>query len=126
VFGSTGGVDEANDEGSARSHQNNSRSISWCGKKEKSRLPDQSVSMTGYSRWYARLVLRHEGRRLQTNKRTILLAVREQAKKRRRGSFYDAKVQTALVKLWRIMDHICGKRLQLLAAGTHPHPRAPQ
>jgi hypothetical protein len=84
------------------------------GKKEKSRIVDQFVSTTGYSRWYARLVLRHEGRRLQTDKRTILLAVREQAKKRKRASFYDEKVQTALIKLWRIMDHICGKRLQPL------------
>jgi hypothetical protein len=84
------------------------------GTKEKSRILDQFVSTTGYSRWYARLVLRHEGRRLQTDKRTILLAVREQAKKRKRASFYDEKVQTALIKLWRIMDHICGKRLQPL------------
>jgi hypothetical protein len=84
------------------------------GKKEKSRILDQFVSTTGYSRWYARLVLRHEGRRLQTDKRTILLAVREQASKRKRASFYDEKVQTALIKLWRIMDHICGKRLQPL------------
>ena len=83
-------------------------------KKEKSRILDQFVSTTGYSRWYARLVLRHEGRRLQTDKRTILLAVREQSRKRKRASFYDEKVQTALVKLWRIMDHICGKRLQPL------------
>lgn len=83
-------------------------------KKEKSRILDQFVSTTGYSRWYARLVLRHEGRRLQTDKRTIVLAVREQARKRKRASFYDEKVQTALVKLWRIMDHICGKRLQPL------------
>jgi hypothetical protein len=30
-------------------------------KKEKSRILDQFVSTTGYSRWYARLVLRHEG-----------------------------------------------------------------
>ena len=84
------------------------------GKKEKSKILDHFVSTTGYSRWYARLVLRHEGRRLQTDKRTILLAVREQTRKRNRASFYDEKVQTALVKLWRIMDHICGKRLQPL------------
>ena len=84
------------------------------GKKEKGRILDQFVSTTGYSRWYARLVLRHEGRRLQTDKRTIVLAVRELARKRKRASFYDEQVQTALVKLWRIMDHICGKRLQPL------------
>ena len=83
-------------------------------KKEKGKILDQFVSTTGYSRWYARLVLRHEGRRLQTDKRTILLAVRAPSKKRKRASLYDEKVQTALVKLWRLMDHICGKRLQPL------------
>src|SRR5689334_15569836 len=84
-------------------------------KKEKSRILDQFVATTGYSRWYARLVLRHEGRRIQTDKKTILLAVREKAKaKRERASLYDEKVQTALVKLWRLMDYICGKRLQPL------------
>ncbi|HYN25286.1 MAG TPA: hypothetical protein VES69_09610 [Pyrinomonadaceae bacterium] len=33
-------------------------------KKEKRVLLDQFVSTTGYSRWYARFVLRHEGRRV--------------------------------------------------------------
>ncbi|HEX7295096.1 MAG TPA: transposase family protein [Pyrinomonadaceae bacterium] len=84
-------------------------------KKEKGKILDQFIATTGYSRWYARLVLRHEGRRVQTDKKTILLAVRERAKaKRQRRSLYDEKVQVALVKLWRIMDYICGKRLQPL------------
>lgn len=85
------------------------------GKKEKGKILDQFITTTGYSRWYARLVLRHEGRRIQTDKKTILLAVREKLKKKRkRPSLYDEKVQIALVKLWRIMDYICGKRLQPL------------
>ena len=84
-------------------------------KKEKSRILDQFVNSTGYSRWYARLVLRHEGRRLQIDKQTIVLGVRVSAtQSRKRPRFYDERVQTALVKLWRIMDYICGKRLQPL------------
>jgi len=84
-------------------------------KREKSKILDQFVSSTGYSRWYARLLLRHEGRRLQLNKRAIALAVRTSGKATRtRARYYDEKVQTALVKLWRIMDYICGKRLQPL------------
>jgi len=31
-------------------------------KKEKSKILDQFIAATGYSRWYARLVLPHEGR----------------------------------------------------------------
>ncbi|MFN2511518.1 MAG: hypothetical protein ABR568_08750 [Pyrinomonadaceae bacterium] len=45
-------------------------------KKEKRVLLDQFVSTTGYSRWYARLVLRHEGRRTQVDRQTVVLAVR--------------------------------------------------
>jgi hypothetical protein len=41
--------------------------------KEKGEILDQFIATTGYSRWYARLVLRHEGHRLQTDKQTIVL-----------------------------------------------------
>ena len=81
-------------------------------KKEKGKILDQFIATTGYSRWYARLVLRHEGRRLQTDKQTIIVVERKAHRKRKRARCYDEKVQTALVKLWRIMDYICGKRLQ--------------
>lgn len=83
-------------------------------KKEKRVLLDQFVTTTGYSRWYARFVLRHEGRRVQVDKQTIVLAVRSGSGRRvrKRARLYDEKVVTALLKLWRIMDYICGKRLQ--------------
>lgn len=83
-------------------------------KKEKRVLPDQFVTTTGYSRWYARFVLRHEGRRIQVDRQTVVLAVRSGSGRRvrKRPRVYDEKVETALLKLWRIMDYICGKRLQ--------------
>ena len=83
-------------------------------KKEKRLLLDQFVSTTGYSRWYARLVLRHAGRRIQVDRQTVVLAVRSGSggRARKRPRVYDEKVETALLKLWRIMDYICGKRLQ--------------
>src|SRR5262245_13541421 len=83
-------------------------------KKEKGKILDQFLATTGYSRWYARLVLRHEGRRLQTDKSTIVVVERRSRTRQPRARCYDEKVQTALVKLWRIMDYICGKRLQPL------------
>ena len=83
-------------------------------KKEKSKILDQFIATTGYSRWYARLMLRHEGRRIQTDKQTIVVVERKSRRRRRRARRYDEKVQTALVRLWRIMDYICGKRLQPL------------
>src|SRR6476659_8869192 len=80
------------------------------GKKEKGKILDQFISTTGYSRWYARLVLRHEGRRRQTDQKTILLAVRGKSKaKRKRPRLYDEKVQAALEKLWRLMDYKIGR-----------------
>ena len=81
-------------------------------KKEKGKILDQFIATTGYSRWYARLILRHEGRRVQTDKQTIVVVERKSRTKRKRARCYDEKVQTALVKLWRIMDYLCGKRLQ--------------
>ena len=85
-------------------------------KKEKSQILDRFVQTTGYSRWYARLVLRHEGRRFQLDKKVMVIAVRSSSGKGsgKRARLYDEKVQTALIKLWRIMDYICGKRLQPL------------
>lgn len=85
-------------------------------KKEKGKILDQFIATTGYSRWYARLVLRHEGRRIQTDKQTIVVVERKSSAKRKRARRYDEKVQTALVRLWRIMDYICGKRLQPILA----------
>ena len=83
-------------------------------KKEKRVLLDQFVRTTGYSRWYARFVLRSEGRRIQVDKQTTVLTVRSGSRRRvrKRPRLYDEKVLTALLKLWRIMDYICGKRLQ--------------
>jgi hypothetical protein len=44
----------------------------------------------------------------------IVLAVRSRSggRVRKRARLYDEKVLTALLKLWRIMDYVCGKRLQ--------------
>jgi hypothetical protein len=112
VFDGTGGEDEANDEGKAGSYHSDRRAISWREQKRESRILDQFVATTGYSRWYARLVLRHEGRRLQTDKQTIVVVARKSRTRRKRARRYDEQVQTALVRLWRLMDYICGKRLQ--------------
>ena len=88
------------------------------GTREKGVMLDQLVATTGYSRWYARGVLRHEGRRVQLGKQVVALAVRGVAggTVRKRTRQYDEKVTAALVKLWRMMDYICGKRLQPILA----------
>src|SRR5689334_13415244 len=67
-------------------------------KKEKSKILDQFIATTGYSRWYARLVLRHEGRRVQTNKQTIVVVERKSRTRSKRARCYDEQVQVGLVK----------------------------
>jgi len=82
-------------------------------KKQKGAMLDQVVSTTGYSRWYARWVLRHTGRRLHAGKQLIVRPVLPGSgrQKRQRARVYDEQVVRALVKLWRMLDYICGKRL---------------
>ncbi len=74
-------------------------------KKQKGRLLDELIALTGYNRWYAVGLLRGhattpEGRRGRINKRP-----------RQRPRVYDAAVLAALRRVWVIMDCICGKRL---------------
>jgi len=80
-------------------------------KKEKRRILDELVELTSYSRSYATFVLRHHGQRVRLTKQTVLVADARQQSKRERQRYYDEQVVALLVKLWRIMDCICGKRL---------------
>jgi hypothetical protein len=80
-------------------------------KKEKGLILDEFVVLTEYSRAYARRVLRHHGKRMLLDKQTLVVDVRVRSQ-RRRSPRYDEKVVTALIKIWRVMDYICGKRLQ--------------
>jgi len=73
---------------------------SRAGKKEKGRLLDELVALTGYNRCYAANLLGGKQRsRLVT------------APRRRRRRVYDAAVLAALRRIWMLMDCICGKRL---------------
>jgi hypothetical protein len=68
-------------------------------KKEKTKMLDEYVALTGYSRHHASWVLRTWGKR--TPPRLT----------RRRPRIYDYKVFEALRKVWIVCDCICGKRL---------------
>jgi hypothetical protein len=80
-------------------------------KKEKGSILSELVEVTEYSRVYARRVLRQHGQRIKQGKHSLLADVRVHSS-RRRAPYYDEQVRTALVKIWRVMDYICGKRLQ--------------
>jgi hypothetical protein len=80
-------------------------------KKEKSLILSELVALTEYSRVYARRVLRQQGQRVQVGKQTLKGDIRKRTP-RCRSPYYDEKVKVALSKIWRVMDYICGKRLQ--------------
>lgn len=80
-------------------------------KKEKSLILSELVELTEYSRAYARRVLRQHGQRLQPGQQSLVVDVRLRSA-RRRAPFYDEPVKVALIKIWKVMDYICGKRLR--------------
>jgi hypothetical protein len=76
-------------------------------KKEKQKILDEFVELTGYNRSYARTVLRNCRRQAGGPKRPAVSG-RRRAKSRQH---YDQKVLEALRRIWMILDFICGKRL---------------
>jgi len=67
-------------------------------KREKGRILDEFVQLTGYTRCYASHVLRD-------------LHKRRRAVPRKRKRIYGEEVCSALTRIWYICDCICGKRL---------------
>ena len=75
-------------------------------KKQKGMILAELIQLTEYSRVYARRILRQQGKRTNPGQATVALR-----SSRQRSPYYDEQVQAALIKIWRIMDYICGKRL---------------
>ncbi len=68
-------------------------------KKEKTKIIDELISLTNYTRCYARFVLRN-------------YKARKSKRKTHRVKKYDDEVLKSLKKIWYIFDCICGKRLK--------------
>jgi hypothetical protein len=81
------------------------------GKKEKGLILTELVELTEYSRVYARRVLRQQGKRIKQGRQSFIADVRSRSP-RSRAPYYDEKVKATLIKIWRVLDYICGKRLQ--------------
>jgi len=85
-------------------------------RKQKQAIIDQVVDLAGYNRSYATWLLRTCGRKVMlpslSEPALVVEAARcGQARRRARPRIYDEPVRTALKRVWRIMDYICGKRL---------------
>jgi hypothetical protein len=78
-------------------------------KKEKSTILDEFIQLTGYNRAYACWLLSSHSKKLP-QKASTLASLHTKSPKPRPKT-YDEQVLSALIKVWFIMDQICGKRL---------------
>ena len=93
-------------------------------KKEKGKILDEVVALTGYNRCYATFVLRHWNRKPiiypNDGKAIIFTEDKQHKTKRNRRRIYDKNVLEALRRIWLICDCICGKRLAPYLAEITP------
>lgn len=80
-------------------------------KKEKGRMLDELVELTGYQRSYAAWLLNRQGRLKQSKHKAARSDSGRKRPRRRRGRHYGADVQRELTRLWKLLDYLCGKRL---------------
>jgi hypothetical protein len=81
-------------------------------KKAKGGILEQFVEATGYNRVYAARLLSGHGRRVSAGANVVLEGCARKSKPRAcPPPLYGPEVLSALIKVWKIMDYICGKRL---------------
>ena len=80
-------------------------------KKQKGVILDQLVETTGYERHYGARLLRSHGRRVRVAPSVILQGDVGYRMRRRRRRIYGEDVKRVLIRLWKLLDYLCGKRL---------------
>ncbi len=80
-------------------------------KKVKRQILDEFCETTGYSRGYARFVLRNHGRQVWLRGKRVVVGDARQRQQRLKPKYYDEQVVAALSKLWQLLNYLCGKRL---------------
>ena len=80
-------------------------------KKVKRQILDEFCETTGYSRGYARFVLRNHGRQVWLHGKRVVVGDARQRQQRLKSRYYDEPVVQALIKLWQLLNYLCGKRL---------------
>lgn len=94
-------------------------------KRERSRILDEFVSLTGLTRCYASHLLKHYGTRisLRVNGRRRVFIVGDatgETHRRRRSPYYDQSLLAPLERLWAISNGLCGKRLAVFIRTALP------
>ena len=80
-------------------------------KKVKRQILDEFCETTGYSRGYARFVLRNHGRQVRLRGKKVIVGDLRKRQQRVKSRYYDEQVVQALSKLWQLLNYVCGKRL---------------
>lgn len=80
-------------------------------KREKTRILDQFVEVTGYNRVYASRILRGHGKRRYLGRGVVVQGEAVGCFKRGRGREYGPELAEPLVRIWEALDYVCGKRL---------------
>jgi len=80
-------------------------------KKVKRQILDEFCETTGYSRGYARFVLRNHGRQVLLRGKKVIVGDLHKRQQRVKSRYYDEQVVEALSKLWQLLNYLCGKRL---------------
>jgi hypothetical protein len=80
-------------------------------KNQKGIILEEFAALTGYNRCYAAYLLRIQGKKRYIDRNTVIVADVGKKRVSPRKRFYDELVITVLVKIWLIMDCLCGKRL---------------
>ena len=106
-------------------------------KKEKGKILDEFVNLTGYNRCYASYLLRTYEKKIvvydKEGKRRIFITDNEykgrkdrrnkewRLRKRKRKRVYGKDVVNVLIYLWELSDYVCGKRLVPYIREVLPH-----
>jgi len=56
-------------------------------------------------------VLRNHGRQVWLRGKKVVVGAARQRQQRLKPSCYDEQVVQALIKLWQLLNYLCGKRL---------------
>ena len=80
-------------------------------KKVKQQILDEFCETTGYCRSYARFILRNHGRQVWLREQRVIVGDVSQRQQRRKPRYYNEAVVPELVKLWELLNYVCGKRL---------------
>jgi hypothetical protein len=80
-------------------------------KREKGRILDEFVELTGYNRSYAAWLLNQQGRKVWLNPQVKVVGEVTVRPVRQRSRVYGSEVKRVLIRLWKLLDYLCGKRL---------------